>query len=67
MELEHLFQPTGSFTAFQFLFMSSLLVPGIIGRSDLYRSAVSRAAMIVATFGPPGLLVYILYELLLLG
>lgn len=63
MELEHLFQPSGAFTAFQFVFMSSLLVPGILGRPDMYRSAANTLASLVVTFGPMGLLLYILYEI----
>lgn len=67
MELEYLFLPSGAFTAFQFVFMSSLLVPGILGRPDMYRSAVNRLATLVVTFGPMALLVYILYEVSLLS
>lgn len=61
MELEYLFQHSGSFMILQ-LMMGSLLVPAAIGRTDLYRSFVRSAASYVVSFGPVALLVYVLFE-----
>lgn len=61
MELEYLFQHSGSFMILQ-LMMGSLLVPAAFGRTDLYRSFVRSAASYVVSFGPVALLVYVLFE-----
>jgi hypothetical protein len=61
MELEYLFQHSGSFMILQ-LMMGSLLVPAAIGRADLYRSFVRSAASYVVSFGPVAILVYVLFE-----
>jgi hypothetical protein len=62
MELEHLFQQTNFFMTLQFIFAGSLLIPAAVGRIDIYRIFVRSTASNVVTFGPMGLLVYILYE-----
>jgi hypothetical protein len=62
MELEHAFQQSGTFMTLQLLFMSSLLVPGIVGRTDIYRAFVRSLASSVVTFGPMALLLYVLYQ-----
>lgn len=62
MELEHLFHNSGLFLAMQLLVAGSLMIPGAIGRSDLYHAFVKKLASAVVTFGPLGLLVYVLYE-----
>jgi|MudIll2142460700_1097286.scaffolds.fasta_scaffold190101_2 hypothetical protein len=62
MELEHLFHTSGLFLALQLFFAGSLLVPGVMGRADLYHAFVRKLASAVVTFGPVGLLVYVLYE-----
>lgn len=67
MELEHLFQQTATFLAFQLMFMSSLFVPTVLGRPDLYRMLAGTTASIVVTFGPMALLLYVLYEVSRLG
>ena len=61
MELEYLLQHSASFMILQ-LMMGSLLVPAVIGRTDLYRSFVRSTASYVVSFGPVALLVYILFE-----
>jgi hypothetical protein len=61
MELEHVMQQSGWFLIMQML-MGSLLVPAMIGRVDLYRSFVRSAASNIVSFGPFGLLVYVLFE-----
>jgi len=61
MELEYLYQHSGSFMMLQ-LMMGSLLVPAAIGRSDLYRSFVRSASSYVVSFGPVAILVYVLFE-----
>jgi len=61
MELEYLFQHSGSFMILQ-LMMGSLMVPAAIGRMDLYRAFVRSTASYVVSFGPVALLVYILFE-----
>ena len=63
MELEHAFQQSGFVVALQLLIAGSLLAPGVMGRGDLYRIFVSTAASYVVSFGPMGLLVYVLYRL----
>jgi hypothetical protein len=62
MELEYLFQHSGSFVILQ-LMMGSLMVPAAMGRMDLYRSFVRSTASYVVSFGPVGLLVYVLFEI----
>ena len=62
MELEYLFQHSGSFMVLQ-LMMGSLLVPAAMGRMDIYRSFVRTMASYVVSFGPVGLLVYVLIEI----
>jgi hypothetical protein len=61
MELEYLFQHSGSFMVLQ-LMMGSLMVPAAIGRIDLYRLFVRSTASYVVSFGPVGILVYVLFE-----
>jgi hypothetical protein len=61
MELEYLFQHSGSFMILQ-LIMGSLLVPAAFGRTDLYRMLVRSTASYVVSFGPVALLVYVLFE-----
>lgn len=62
MELEHAFQQSGAFMALQLLFMSSLLIPGAVGRTDVYRAFVRTLTSYVVSFGPMALLVYVLYQ-----
>jgi hypothetical protein len=62
MELEHAFQQSGTFMTLQLLFMSSLLVPGILGRTDIYRALVRALASSAVSFGPMALLLYVLYQ-----
>jgi len=61
MELEHLMQQPAWHLIIQ-LFVGSLMVPTMMGRPDLYRSFVRSAASLVVTFGPFGMLVYVLVE-----
>ena len=61
MELEHVLHQPGWFLLVQLL-MGSLMVPAMINRHDIYRSFVRMAATNVVTFGPFGLLVYVLFE-----
>lgn len=61
MELEHIFSQTGAFTLFQFLFMSSLLIPTMVGRIDIFPAFVRTMATYVVSFGPLGVLVYVLH------
>jgi len=61
MELDHVMQQSGWFLIVQIL-IGSLMVPAMIGRVDLYRSFVRSAAANVVSFGPFGLLVYVLFE-----
>lgn len=67
MELEHLFQQSGAFLTFQLVFMSSLFIPGVFGRMDIYRLFARALASYVVTFGPMALLLYILYQVSRLG
>ncbi len=66
MDFDHLFHQPGFVTALQLLVAGSLLAPGVMGRSDLYRLFVAKAALSAVTFGPLGLLGYILYKVSLL-
>ena len=63
MELEHAFQQSGFVVALQLFVAGSLLAPGVMGRTDLYRRFASTLASSVVSFGPMGLLVYVLYRL----
>lgn len=62
MELEHLFPHSGFFLALQLLLAGSLMIPGAMGRTDIYQAFVRKTASAVVTFGPVGLLVFMLYE-----
>lgn len=62
MELEHLFQQSGSFMTLQLVLFSSLLVPGALGRVDLYHRTARSGASFVVSVGPMALLLYILYQ-----
>ncbi len=46
----------------QMVFMGALLIPAVAGRIDIYRIFVRSAASNIVTFGPMGLLGYVLYE-----
>jgi len=61
MELEYIFSQTGAFTLFQFLFMSSLLIPSMLGRTDIFPAFVRTMASYVISFGPLALLAYVLH------
>jgi hypothetical protein len=61
MELEYIFSQTGAFTLFQFLFMSSLLIPSMLGRTDIFPAFVRTLATYVVSFGPLAMLVYVLH------
>jgi hypothetical protein len=61
MELEYIFLQTGAFTLFQFLFMSSLLIPSLVGRTDIFPAFVRTLASYVVSFGPLVLLGYVLH------
>ena len=61
MELEHLLHQSGWYFTLQML-LGAFMVPAMIGRADLYRSFIRTTAHHVVSFGPPALLVYVLYE-----
>jgi hypothetical protein len=61
MDFEHAFQQAGFLPALQMMIAASLLAPGVMGRSDLYRAFAGRVAAHVVTFGPMSLLIYVLY------
>lgn len=61
MDFEHAFQQAGFIAALQMVILGSLLAPGVMGRSDLYRAFAGRVATYVVTFGPMAMLVYVLY------
>jgi len=61
MDFEHAFQQAGFISALQMMILGSLLAPGVMGRSDLYRAFAGRLASSVVTFGPMAMLVYVLY------
>ncbi len=63
MELEHAFQQPAFVAALQFFIAGTLLVPRILGESDLYRRFIAAGAAYVVSFGPMALLVYVLYRL----
>ncbi len=62
MDFDHAFHQAGFVLALQLMALGSLLTPAVMGRSDLYRLFMGKAASLVVTFGPVGLLGYILYE-----
>ncbi len=62
MDFEHAFLQTNFFVMFQMMFMGSLLLPGILGRIDLYGKVVRALTSNVVSFGPVALLVYVLYN-----
>jgi hypothetical protein len=62
MELEHIFNVSGLSLALQLFFAGSLMVPAVMGRVDLYHAFVRKLTVSVVTYGPMGLLVYVLYE-----
>lgn len=62
MEFEHAIQQSNFFLMFQMLFMGSLLIPGMIGRLDLYGKVVTVLASQVVSYGVFGMLVYVLYQ-----
>jgi hypothetical protein len=62
MELEHAFQQSMPYTAFQLLFVSSLLIPGMLGRIDIVRGFVRTVTSYVVSFAPVAALIYVLYE-----
>ncbi len=62
MDFEHAFLQSNFFVLFQMMFMGSLLVPGIIGRIDLYGKVVRALTSNVVSFGPVALLLYVLYN-----
>jgi hypothetical protein len=66
MDLEHLFQQSNFFLVLQLFFITSLLLPGMINRTDLYGKVVRSLALNVVSFGPLVILAYVLYEVTLL-
>lgn len=62
MELEHVLQQSSFFLMFQMMFMVLLLVPGMLGRMDLYSKGVRVLASNLVSFGPVAMLVYVLYQ-----
>jgi hypothetical protein len=62
MDFEHAFLQSNFFVVFQMMFMGSLLLPGILGRIDLYGKVVRALTSNVVSFGPVALLVYVLYN-----
>jgi hypothetical protein len=62
MEFEHAFQQSNYFLIFQMMFMGSLLVPCMLGRTDIYGKAVRTAATLTVSFGPVAILLYVLFE-----
>ncbi len=62
MDFEHAFLQSNFFVLFQMMFMGSLLIPGIMGRIDLYGKVVRVLTSNVVSFGPVALLVYVLYN-----
>lgn len=67
MDFEHAFQQAGYIPAFQMMIIGMLVAPGVMGRSDLYRVFMGKAASSVVTFGPVAMLLYILYAVSRLG
>jgi len=62
MEFEHVFQQSGFWVAFQLLIVTTLFAPGVLGGSALYHRFIRTAASFVVSFGPIGLLMYVLYK-----
>jgi len=61
MELEHAFLQSNLFLMLQMMFMG-LLVPGLLGRADIYGKAVRTASTLVVSVGPMAILLYVLFE-----
>jgi hypothetical protein len=62
MEFEHAFQQSNFFLMFQMMFMGLLLVPSMLGRTDLYSKGMKALALNLVSFGPIAMLVYVLYQ-----
>jgi len=62
MDFEHALAQSNAFLLFQMMFMGSLLVPSMLGRTDIYGKAARTAATLVVSFGPVAILVYVLFE-----
>jgi succinate dehydrogenase/fumarate reductase cytochrome b subunit len=62
MDFEHAMTQSNFFLIFQMLFMGSLLIPTMLARSDLYSKVARVLASQVVSFGPIGMLVYVLYH-----
>lgn len=63
MELEHAFTMQWSqILGMQLLLLTALLMPGLLGRNDIYRAFVSRLTSYVVSFAPVALLIYALYN-----
>ncbi len=62
MELEHAYQQSEFIAALQLLAAGSLLVPGALGRSDMFRAFVGSVTSYVVSFGPLAVLIYVLYR-----
>ncbi len=67
MELEHAYQQSEFVAAVQLLVAGSLLVPGALGRSDMFRAFVGSVTSYVVSFGPLAVLIYVLYRISHLG
>ncbi len=63
MELEHAFQQPGFIALLQVFIAGSLLAPGLLGNSDVYRRFIAASTTFVVSFGPVAILVYVLYRL----
>jgi hypothetical protein len=61
MDFEHVFQQAGFLSALHMMIAASLLAPGVMGRSDLYRVFAGKVATYLVTFGPISMLIYVLY------
>jgi hypothetical protein len=62
MEFEHAFQQSNCFLLFQMMFMGALLVPGMLGRTDMYGKAIRTVTAMTVNFGPVAILLYVLFE-----
>jgi len=62
MEFEHVFQQSGFWMAFQLLIVTTLFAPGVLGGNALYHRFIRTATSFIVSFGPVGLLVYVLYK-----
>jgi len=62
MDFEHFFHDAGFVLAFQLMALGSLMAPAAWGRFGLYQRFVSIMTSYVVSFGPPSLLVYVLYK-----